>query len=170
MLCDRCKQREATIYYTEIINGKKEEQHLCEECAAELSSYGKNTSLGSILSGILFNAKGGELVCEKCKETYNEFLETGKLGCDECYKTFGKLLKNSVRRIQGSVTHTGKVPSYLKEEMKMQDGEVAEIMHLSELEQLEIKLKKALASENYEECALLRDKIRELKEKDKNGV
>ena len=169
MLCDRCKQREAKIYYTEIIGGKKKEQHLCEECAAEMSSFGKNASLGSILSGILSAASGGDVACEKCGETYGEFLETGKLGCDECYKAFGSMLLNSVRRIQGSVTHTGKIPSYLKEEMKKEDAEVEKIMHLSETEQLEIMLKKALAEENYEECARLRDEIRKLKENESNG-
>ena len=33
MLCDKCKKNEAKIYYTEIINGEKKEQHLCEDCA-----------------------------------------------------------------------------------------------------------------------------------------
>ena len=164
MLCDRCKQREAKIYFTEIIGGQKKEQHLCEECAAELSSFSKNASLGSILSGILSAATGADAVCEKCGESYREFLETGKLGCDECYKAFGSLLQNSVRRIQGSVTHTGKVPSYLREEMRTENGEVEKIMHLSELDQLELRLKKALSEENYEECASLRDKIKALKE------
>ena len=169
MLCDRCKQREAKIYYTEIIGGKKKEQHLCEECAAEMSSFSKNASLGSILTGILSAATGGDVTCPKCGETYGEFLETGKLGCDECYKAFGSLLQNSVRRIQGSVTHTGKIPSYLKQEMKAENIEVEKIMHLSELDQLELRLKKALSEENYEECASLRDQIKVLKESNTYG-
>jgi len=164
MLCDRCKQREARIYYTEIIGGVKKEQHLCEECAAEMSSFGKNASLGSILSGILSSATGTDVTCPKCGETYGEFLDTGKLGCDECYKAFGSLLQNSVRRIQGSVTHTGKIPGYLKSEMKAENDEVEKIMHLSELDQLELRLKRALSEENYEECASLRDRIKALKE------
>ena len=145
------------------------EQHLCEECAAKMSSFNKNASLGSLLSGILSATAGDDVVCEKCGETYREFLETGRLGCDECYKAFGTLLQNSVRRIQGSVTHTGKVPSYLKEEYKKENTEVEKIMHLSEREQLEIMLKKALAEENYEECASLRDSIRALKESEEHG-
>ena len=53
--------------------------------------------------------------------------------------------------------------------MKKEDAEVEKIMHLSETEQLEIMLKKALAEENYEECARLRDEIRKLKESESNG-
>ena len=39
MLCDRCKKRDAKILYTEIINGLKKEQHLCEECATDYTSF-----------------------------------------------------------------------------------------------------------------------------------
>lgn len=166
MLCDKCKQREAKIYYTEIVNGKKMEQHLCEECAAEMSSFHKDSSLGNILSGILSATKGGDIVCPKCGETYYEFLRTGMLGCDECYKAFGNLMENSVRRIQGAAVHTGKVPTDRQEEKKEEAGAVAEIMHLTEREQLEIQLKKAIAKEEFETAATLRDKIRALKEKE----
>lgn len=53
MLCDRCKMKEAKIYYTEITGGKKIEQHLCEDCAAELTSFQKEIPLESLLSGLL---------------------------------------------------------------------------------------------------------------------
>ena len=33
MLCDNCGKREANIRYTENINGKIKEMHLCEECS-----------------------------------------------------------------------------------------------------------------------------------------
>ncbi len=37
MLCQRCKQKNATTYYTQTINGEKREIALCDECAKELS-------------------------------------------------------------------------------------------------------------------------------------
>ena len=37
MICERCKIREATISYTEIINGQKTEHHFCTQCAQELN-------------------------------------------------------------------------------------------------------------------------------------
>lgn len=33
MLCDVCKQAEATVHLTQIVNGEKRESHLCEACA-----------------------------------------------------------------------------------------------------------------------------------------
>ena len=35
MLCEKCKQREATTHYVETINGNKKEMRLCSECARE---------------------------------------------------------------------------------------------------------------------------------------
>ena len=35
MLCDRCHTREATVHYTQIVNGRRTEEHLCPECAAQ---------------------------------------------------------------------------------------------------------------------------------------
>ena len=63
MLCDICQTREAKIFYTEIVNGQKKEQHLCEQCASEYTPIPINeimggqgiSAVGSILSGILSN-------------------------------------------------------------------------------------------------------------------
>jgi len=85
MMCDRCKKNEASIYYTEIINGEKKEQHICEECAMEYSSFQMSSpfldqefTLGSLLSTILGNysnlsnsvhgteSSEGELRCDGC--------------------------------------------------------------------------------------------------------
>ena len=59
MLCERCKIREATIKYTEIVNGVKTEHNLCSHCAKELD-LGQYSAilegdfpLGKLLSGLL---------------------------------------------------------------------------------------------------------------------
>ena len=33
MVCQECNQRPATLHFTKIVNGEKEEFHLCEKCA-----------------------------------------------------------------------------------------------------------------------------------------
>lgn len=125
MLCDRCKMKEAKIFYTEIVDGKKREQRICEDCAAELTNFNKDLSLGSILSGLLASAgigtgatgsnsgsdtTGSDIQCPSCGMSYPVFRHVGKFGCAECYKAFGKLLQGNIKRIQGSTEHTGKVP------------------------------------------------------------
>ena len=41
MLCDNCGKREANIRYTENINGKIKEMHLCDECSKKLGIMDK---------------------------------------------------------------------------------------------------------------------------------
>ena len=39
MKCQKCNKREATTHLTRIVNGYKEELHLCSECAAHSQEY-----------------------------------------------------------------------------------------------------------------------------------
>lgn len=168
MFCDKCQKREAKVYYTEIINGEKKEQYLCEECAAHLTSFqiektSSDSGLGSLLSSLLSNyygekakAPAGEealMTCESCGITYQEVLEAGKLGCADCYQSFGKLLERTLRQIQGADTHTGKAPAAFSGTEKEPDT----------LEKLSFQLQQAIEQEEFEEAARLRDEIRALK-------
>lgn len=174
MLCDKCKKNEAKVYYTEIINGQMKEQHLCEECAMECTSFQMGTSfmnqevtLGNLLSTILGNYYGNatagdetkekEIRCDGCGMTYSEFMRIGKFGCEKCYDSFQKVLEKSIKSIQGSNTHTGKKPKgYESKTDKI-------IKELSEVDKLSIRLQDAIEKEEFEEAAKIRDKIRELK-------
>lgn len=171
MLCDICHKKEATIYYTEIINGKKREQHFCEECAAKYSSYrsanpvsGEETSADRMIFGLLQELEPQDqedqtesLVCPNCGLTYEEFSKDGQFGCEQCYFSFQSLLNKNLRSIQGSDTHTGKRPKeYLLEAKRLVNG-------LSQLDRLSIQLQQAIELEEYEEAAKIRDQIRDLK-------
>lgn len=183
MLCDICHNKTARIFYTEIINGEKKEQHLCEECAAECTVNvngmpGKELPIGNILTGILQNyAKGmasrqnGEAVCSRCNMTAAEFLKRGSFGCSECYTAFESILEKNIKTMQAGAEHHGKMPQFALREMSEKqaadDGvPSAEEQLRAELEELRAQLKKAVAVEDYEEAARLRDIIRE---KEKNG-
>lgn len=171
MLCDKCHKREAKIYCTEIINGEKKEQYLCEQCAADYASFQMNgvavkkeMSVTSLLSGLLEKGYGnqedkmdGTTRCKGCGMSYREFLKTGKFGCPECYGTFGKVFDKSLRQIQGSDTHHGKIP---KGFVTAADRAIDSI---SEIDKLSLKLQYAVEKEEFEEAAKLRDVIRELR-------
>lgn len=178
MLCDKCHKREAKIYCTEIMNGKKKEQYLCEQCAAEYASYQMNGSeikkdlqTNSLFSGLLEKVYQSQDVnvqevpkCSNCKMSYSEFLKMGKFGCTECYKTFGNVLERSLKQVQGSDSHHGKIPKgFVTEADKM-------IGSISEVDKLTLKLQYAIEKEEYEEAAKLRDIIRELKKKEAEEV
>lgn len=182
MLCGICKAREARIFYTEIINGEKKEQYLCEECAAKSTNFrlkspfgGQEFSLGGLLSG-LFEGEhqeeedgkqftgagaGAGLACSGCGMTYEEFKEKGQFGCAACYHNFGRLLLKNMRNIQGSDIHTGKKPKNVSGQVELPAENVPE---LSEIERLSMQLEQAVEREEYETAAVLRDKIRALRQ------
>ena len=123
MLCEICHENEARVTYTEIINGVKKEQHLCENCAAKqppFSLIGKGVpeiQFGNILSGLLQSfAKGldsmqqKESICGRCGMTASEFTKNGKLGCPDCYNAFAPILDKNLKTVQGAVDNKAKRP------------------------------------------------------------
>ena len=123
MLCDVCQTRQAKIFYTEIVNGQKKEQHLCEQCASEYTAVPLNellggqglSSVGSILSGILSSyAKGKsmknidhkETVCPECGTTESEFLKTERAGCPVCYNVFSDMIAKNFKAMQGGMVRS----------------------------------------------------------------
>lgn len=177
MLCDKCHKREAKIYCTEIIDGIKKEQYLCEQCAAEYASFQMNGEVskkdmpaGSLLSGLLEKGYNNEEKmdgmprCEGCGMSYSEFLKTGKFGCQKCYGTFGKVFDKSLKQIQGSDTHHGKIPKgFVTSADKAIDN-------ISEIDKLTLKLQYAIEKEEFEEAARLRDIIRDMRSKEKKDI
>lgn len=135
MLCDICQTKPAKIFYTEIVNGEKKEQHLCEDCASEYTAVPLNEimggaqgqlSIGSILSGILSkyakdNSEEGSGIqkridtrCPECGTSESEFLKIGRLGCPVCYNAFSNLITKNFKTMQGGLQHTGKEPAHAK--------------------------------------------------------
>ena len=180
MLCDRCHQNEATIIRQTTVNGVTHTEHLCPECAAK--EYGG--SFGSFFNNDFFNEPffGGNAIadwfapffegqavqapqkqaldpgpCPQCGTTWEEFQKNGLLGCSQCYDHFADRLPQLLRRIHGQSTHVGKTPD---QGGQAQSDEVQTAS--SQKEKLEAAMKKAVAEENFEEAARLRDQIKAL--------
>lgn len=172
MLCDNCHKNEATVHLTEIINDKVTKMHLCEECAkAKGSEMESHFGLSDLLAGLADIAVPQEskgqakaLKCPSCGFTFQEFQKIGRLGCPVCYETFGGQLNPLLKRIHGSDRHFGKVPAHFNRGKT--DKET------NEIQDLKLKLQKAVSDEAFEEAAVLRDKIKDiennLKKKGKN--
>ncbi|MGN0204553.1 MAG: UvrB/UvrC motif-containing protein [Coprococcus sp.] len=126
------------------------------------------------------NLKKTNIVCPSCHMTYNEFLKYGTFGCPECYKTFNFLLDGYLKKIQGNCEHTGKepvcggetvhIPSFTSEsgedggEAKQEETIAFTVDEGSTETELKAALKRAIAKEEYEEAARIRDIIRAGKE------
>lgn len=161
MMCESCGKNEAHVHLTKIINGAKQELNICENCAKELDAFQSPFSFQNILSGIMEYmspttqiAKSYEIVCENCGTTYNDFKKYGLLGCSECYKSFAPYINTVVKRVQGNTEHIGKIPK------KLGKG----IIEKRRLASLKEDLQKAIANEEFEIAAQLRDKIKSFQE------
>ena len=154
--CDKCG-KPATIYLTEIVSGEKTEKHLCEDCAAEEGFTIKaSVPISQLLEDFILQTAGDmdetELTCEVCGMTFSQFRQSGQLGCPNDYDAFEKAMVTLLDRAQGGATqHIGKVPNRTGGDQKKQNS----------ILRLRAQLKGAIAVEDYERAAILRDQIRE---------
>ncbi len=170
-ICSRCKKKVATIKVTRIIEGKVTELNLCKECAAEMSPYQKKlqSNLSEILQNLISSSsaqkpkeKAQETTeskeplptCPHCGLNFEQYKETFFLGCSDCYTAFEEQLLPDLRRLHGSTTHVGKVPSRFRERYKK----------IKSLKNLKHELEYSIQNEDFEKAIQLRDKIRELQE------
>ena len=164
MLCQNCGKYEATTHVKRIVNGESAEAHLCSDCAKALGyndvfgGFGNTFSemLGSFFGEPQVSAISSRTIrCEKCGNTFNDIVNSGKIGCADCYTTFYDKLLPSLQRIHGKTRHEGKNPTIIKAEVTNATNSI---------EDLEEQLRIAIDQQNFEKAAQLRDKINELKE------
>ena len=190
MLCEKCGKNPATFHYTEVVNGVKNEHHLCAECAANTDvSYYSNVfdsdmNITELLAGLLGGGHGAfagsssqdpatMVQCPRCGMTYGEFIKNSTFGCADCYDVFGPLITDTIRKLQGSDRHVGKKPMLYRNEKETTGPVENDAENCSEADEPYVKaellskrLKEAVAQEDFELAAKLRDEIAALRGKD----
>jgi protein arginine kinase activator len=155
MKCQIC-DNPATVHLTDIVNKKKRELHLCERCARERNLIpdppGPQLDLKALLNLLahpstqtglaLDEGVPVGLVCEVCGLTLAEFKTEGRLGCQHDYEALRPTLEPLIERIHRAVAHVGKAP------------------HAIRIREWKKQMQKAIAAEDYEDAARLRDLIR----------
>ncbi len=163
MLCQNCGKNEATTHIKRVVNGETAESHLCVSCAEHLgygdmfSGFGFN--LDGFFGGLLGESlslpvAGREEKCPKCGYTFSDIAKSGRIGCADCYRKFYDKLLPSLQRIHGKIKHTGKqamVPIDVKSEPK-----------INPVAKMKEDLQKAIEEQNFEQAAVLRDRIKEM--------
>jgi protein arginine kinase activator len=169
MLCQICKQREATIHFTNVVGSEVEKIHLCSGCAEEKGfDYLKksNFTMGELLVGLVDSAgrkgkqRAGADVCPNCGHSYSEFKKAVRLGCAQCYEHFEAQLLPVLRSVHGNTRHIGKVPKRFR----------ASVSRRRRVVELEDELARAIELEQYERAAELRDEIKGLKQSNEGGA
>ncbi|RJS61042.1 hypothetical protein CJ483_14070 [Bacillus sp. PK3_68] len=172
MICQSCKERPASLHFTKTVNGEKTQLHLCEKCAQEkgeqyMFSQHSDFSIGDLLGGLFnlnssFSSQPAQypqqkvLKCDNCQTTFQQFVNRGKFGCSHCYEAFQDQLNPILKRLQnGNNLHTGKIPT-----------RIGGTLHLKkEIAGLRERLQQAIAQEEFEAAADIRDQIRSLEKK-----
>jgi protein arginine kinase activator len=161
MKCDLCNKA-AVVHEVIIQGGKSTELHLCAEHAIE---KGLPVPMQQPLADIL-PALGGvvkvegaigkgqqQARCPACGLTFSEFKKSGSLGCPACYDSFMPMIAQVIERAQaGATAHVGHspAPSHDAERVQRQRSKL-----MTDLEQ-------AIAAEQYERAAQLRDELKAL--------
>ena len=164
MICNKCNKNEATFFLEQNINGKITKIALCPQCAKEyndktLNPYSFNLLGGLFQSPSFVRQRDNEIKkCTLCASTFSDISKSGRVGCAECYKVFANELAPTVKRIHGNVKHIGRKPHVLK------NAEADVDCKRDNIDDLKRRLREAIACEDYESAAVLRDKIRELSE------
>jgi len=134
--------------------------NFCEVCAQK---KGINDPAGFALAELLLGlgltqdeVPVTELTCSACGFTQSQFKKTGRLGCGACYDLFIEELAPMLRNMHPCLVHVGKMPRRFAQEQKKQES----------TKLLQEQLQKAIAAEEYEKAAQLRDELRATQERE----
>ena len=157
MLCDVCKCNDASVFLTQIVDGKMQKVNLCDACSKE---KGVQDPTGFALADLLLGIGAAEEIekgaptqkCPVCGFTQVDFKKTGRMGCSACYITFSEGLGTLLKAMHKGTVHIGKLPQRAFRQIELTDR----------MRSLADHLEKAVAQENYEDAATLRDQIKQL--------
>ena len=163
MTCERCSEA-ATVHLTDSVDGRRTETHLCLACARAagvvLPERPPRLGLDQVVQKLIVAHVGelvgelAELACPDCGVRFMEFRTSGRLGCPTDYQVFRKGLLPLLARSQPATRHVGKAPR--RAAVPADRGRL----------QLRSRFRAAIAREDYEQAATLRDQLR-LKDADR---
>ena len=167
-LCEECGVNEACYTISVMMGGQITQRHLCADCMAKmnmnLAAGNVKHLLSAIMSAITGAAEEAEtaapavdeasaaIACERCNTTLGQFTKSGKLGCPHCYTAFREQLTPMLQQIHGRVQHAGRKPI---------EDEAAQ-RRRTLYDRLTRQLEQAVAVEDFESAAVLRDQLRRL--------
>ena len=145
MKCEKCNQKEASVYYRATVNGETSEQHLCADCAGEL---GLDKAFSWQSRDLFEEAFGGFFG----RDPFDNFFGGSRL------TSFARRAMTPVQtmpRIEiGREETKAEAPPETKADPALE--------RRREINALREQLNTAVKAEDYETAIELRDKLREL--------
>jgi protein arginine kinase activator len=156
MNCQRCPE-EACVHVTDSVDGQTRELHLCLACAKRFGipilEQPPDLGLDAILQKLIQSQVGelvGELArvgCPYCGIRFMEFRTESRLGCPHDYAVFEHGLEPLLLQQHGASRHVGKRPRRT-------------VAPAAAGLEVRAQLRRAIAREDYELAARLRDQLR----------
>lgn len=140
----------ATVHLTQITQGKVHKIHYCEACANKGGAG--DAAVFQLADAVSSAVVAPAITCPTCQFTDVDFRRSGRLGCPDCWPVFMDALNGLLTKVQHQVQHVGRAPNGVLA--------IGQLKHRLELAHAEIT--KAIAAEDYETAARLRDEIAHL--------
>ncbi len=166
MKCELCHQADAETAIQKTVDGSVRELFVCSGCARRQQTPAPDEPPGDssddapaqvtaeIMIELLFGTEvktggrrsGERPPCPGCGLTGEEFRKHSRLGCSACYDHFTQDLAPLLRDMHSGEHHVGKVPRRAMDAVLQQ--------------RLEAELADAVARQQFEQAAVLRDRLR----------
>jgi len=176
MICDNCGKNEVEVLIKQVLNQQIRNLKLCRYCAEELGFT--SPVMPSIT--ISFSLEDGSQkkrkvrkqplprrkdqlsdshCCSVCDTKFSSFREEGLLGCPKCYEEFRVPLGAFLQKTQGSESHW--IASDIFKDISIITGngefETDDAGNAEDITRLRLEMYDAVAREDYERAAELRD-------------
>lgn len=153
--CSECT-RAITTQVTEIAGDRIVRYQMCSECP-HLHRYPVQGTEED------HSQRTTSMVCGGCNTSLDAIRMRHPLGCKECYDVFAEIILDDLIKSNVISRHFSGNPRLQTIHMGRAPGEVSEISTTLRLIALNEALDETLSREDYEQAALLRDQIEQLK-------
>lgn len=152
MQCEICNKKDAVVHFKHVADGEMRELNICEDCAAK---NGLSIQPPDLLTDFLMG-KGKKPTmegkqekparkCGSCGMGDVDFQKISRFGCSDCYDVFEAEVEDVAKSFQKGNRHIGRFPKAMSSE--------------EDMARLRGMLDEAVALQNFEEAARIRDVI-----------
>lgn len=155
-LCDGCGGSTGRVRVYQSKGTDYLELWLCDACTDALGVEEAQPAFAPTVAEILGSFLGGSpsRSCPVCGTRFRNIRQTGSVGCSECYRVFRSRIQRLLDQSGLTEPHVGRYPVRLGSYKRL----------LLDREVLRERLSDALADEDYERAATIRDRMRALEE------
>jgi protein arginine kinase activator len=170
MLCDLCGEKDASMFVHHLIGSRKVELHLCSACAERRGLGGGDPRKPELIQSLIQNLPPVDAEsagtdpspivrnCPFCGASFKELAAKGLLGCFSC----GDLFAADLLKAKGGMNGTVSDAPPIGYRGRLSYAVTRSVEDRRDRASLREQLDRAVAGEDYESAAQLRDRIRSM--------